>query len=441
MPDAILSHPILRVCLWVMLCATGCSTKERDAILLVAGDTRGWITPCGCAANQSGGLARRATLVADAGHHGDVLLLDAGGSAVGTSPYQRLKLESLANGLQAMRIAAHNIGAPETEFSPSELVEIASATHLRWLSANLTDAKGALVGDAVLQARCGGLNIVVTGIIDPALVVHRDWHATDPVHAALKALAGKKGDVRIVLAYFDEAGLRNLAQALPEVDYIIGGPTGQSLSPTRVGGVRLMSATNKGKFLARLQLSKRPTGFEERAAEIAEVNSRLNEDPQQVRNLNEYYRKLSVKDYDANEAGLISFRDSSRADYAIAGSESCDKCHATDGAVWHNSKHAHAWKVLVDRQAHFDPQCQQCHTTGYGQTGGFMNVARSGPLVHVGCENCHGPSSAHVADPRKRTPYLAKEQCVRCHDHENSPEFKWDTYWAKVLHMGKRQTP
>ena len=91
---------------------------------MIAGDTHGWITPCGCAANQSGGLARRATIVRGADSYGNVLLLDAGGSALGTSPYQQFKLESLLHGLNKMGLAAHNIGGSETELSPSELVKL-----------------------------------------------------------------------------------------------------------------------------------------------------------------------------------------------------------------------------------------------------------------------------------------------------------------------------
>jgi hypothetical protein len=43
-----------------------------------------------------------------------------------------------------------------------------------------------------------------------------------------------------------------------------------------------------------------------------------------------------------------------------------------------------------------------------------------------------------VANPKTRTPFLAREQCIRCHDHENSPKFVFDDYWAKIRH-GQKQ--
>jgi len=55
-------------------------------------------------------------------------------------------------------------------------------------------------------------------------------------------------------------------------------------------------------------------------------------------------------------------------------------------------------------------------------------------MGNVGCESCHGPSLSHVNDPKIRTPYLAREQCIRCHDHENSPECAFPAYWGKVQH-------
>jgi hypothetical protein len=94
--------------------------------------------------------------------------------------------------------------------------------------------------------------------------------------------------------------------------------------------------------------------------------------------------------------------------------------------------------VLVEKGAHVDPYCQQCHTTGYGHDAGFVSVSVSPHLVHVGCENCHGPSSAHVANPKVKTPVHSSEQCIRCHDHENSPEFAYNVYWPKILH-GRQQ--
>jgi hypothetical protein len=37
-----------------------------------------------------------------------------------------------------------------------------------------------------------------------------------------------------------------------------------------------------------------------------------------------------------------------------------------------------------------------------------------------------------------RLPYeQAEKNCRTCHDHDNSPEFNFETYWPKVEHRGK----
>jgi len=94
-------------------------------------------------------------------------------------------------------------------------------------------------------------------------------------------------------------------------------------------------------------------------------------------------------------------------------------------------------ETLRQKGFHVDPYCQSCHTTGYGLPGGFEKLSTSAARFDVGCENCHGPSAAHVKDPKRHTPWIASDQCTRCHDHENSPRFDYAAYWPRVAH-GKR---
>ena len=87
-------------------------------------------------------------------------------------------------------------------------------------------------------------------------------------------------------------------------------------------------------------------------------------------------------------------------------------------------------------RAQADPDCQHCHTTGYGLPGGFQSAKQSRSLVGVGCESCHGSSQGHVHRPETPTPHFreAKNVCTACHDRENSPKFAYAEYWKKVRH-------
>src|SRR5205085_1512733 len=122
-----------------------------------------------------------------------------------------------------------------------------------FVSANLKDEKGELVAEPWRIVTAGGRRVAITGVLsrryaDPGLRVD------EPREAVLRAAAACRGrsDALLVLAYLPEEELRQLAAALPEADAVIGGPTGQSLTPRAVGPTVLAAATNKGKFLVRL---------------------------------------------------------------------------------------------------------------------------------------------------------------------------------------------
>jgi hypothetical protein len=78
---------------------------------------------------------------------------------------------------------------------------------------------------------------------------------------------------------------------------------------------------------------------------------------------------------------------------------------------------------------------------GYGLPGGFESVRRSPSAVGVGCETCHGPTLAHSRDPRTRTPFTGRDQCGRCHDHENSPRFEYAGFWERIRHGASATRP
>jgi hypothetical protein len=146
----------------------------------------------------------------------------------------------------------------------------------------------------------------------------------------------------------------------------------------------------------------------------------------------------------------------------FVGSETCGECHVEEYEIWEKTPHAHAMDSLVhpgersEIPRHYDPECLSCHVTGwnpqkfYPYDSGYLGLKETPEMMHVGCENCHGPGSAHVDDSEnvelQREMILAYERaeqkCIECHDLDNSPDFHKkgafeDTYWPKVAH-GKK---
>ena len=171
--------------------------------------------------------------------------------------------------------------------------------------------------------------------------------------------------------------------------------------------------------------------------------------------------------------GLTGFANP-EGDYA--GSAVCADCHSKAWEVYEKTPHYHATDTLVklDPPRHFDPECLACHVTGWRvedyspYTSGYMGLEQTPDLVQNGCENCHGPSAAHVAAETGEVEMSDAEQetlraalrlkvvanegnkegqeyqnavvvknCMRCHDTDNSPDFDFQAYWPKVKHVGK----
>jgi hypothetical protein len=285
----------------------------------------------------------------------------------------------------------------------------------------------------------GGRRVLLVGVMSPKFATS-DLQVREPRQAVLDAIAPAKGayDSLVVLAYLPTEELESLAAALPEADVVVGGPTGQAVAPRKVGPTLLASATNKGKFLVELSHAGPGGGWDGKVVEMAATFS---DDPGQQAGVETYLAELTQRDFPAQATGLAAALPPGVPEsYRIAGSAACLSCHKEDHSVWAHSKHSHAWDTIQAKGFHVDSYCQSCHTTGYGLPGGFESRKASAALVGVGCENCHGPSQSHATNPKVRTTFAAADQCVTCHDHENSPSFAYPAYWPRVQH-GKGAKP
>jgi hypothetical protein len=87
---------------------------------------------------------------------------------------------------------------------------------------------------------------------------------------------------------------------------------------------------------------------------------------------------------------------------------------------YHVPKTADWWAPLYpddNMQRPTGPLCDGCHSVNYDIK------TKSVTEWNVGCESCHGPGSAHVADPVRTTIFnparpdyvAANDTCIRCH--------------------------
>lgn len=422
----------------LLLVMSGCPratapTAKRPLSVVVSCDTAGWIVPCGCSSKQAGGLLRRATYVRGLQTTSDVLLADAGGAPGGTAPYDLAKFVAVLRGEIQMQTAAHNLGAAEAELGAESLRSLVQKTQAKLVSSNVIDEQGAHVTERFRLATIGSQRIAVLGVLSPKFAA-AGLRVDDPVESVLQLIPTLKGqyDVLLVLAYLPEDELERFVVHVPEADLVVGGPTQQSIAPRRNGPTTWAATTNKGKFLVHL---RQPVPSSNWDGEIVELSEDIADDPDQLANLQRFRDELARVDFTADQTHFSLSRPTEiTPDFQVAGTDACRACHANDCQKWSDSRHGHAWKTLVDKGSHVDPYCQQCHTTGYSLPGGFQSLAQSQMQVNVGCESCHGPSLAHARKPTTKTIYDARDRCLQCHDHENSPLFEYDTFWKKIDH-------
>jgi hypothetical protein len=71
--------------------------------------------------------------------------------------------------------------------------------------------------------------------------------------------------------------------------------------------------------------------------------------------------------------------------------------------------------------------CFECHTTGYGEPGGFKSESETPHLKNAGCEVCHGPGSTHVEtnDPEDIKGDLTAKDCEKCHNSDRVGAFRY----------------
>jgi hypothetical protein len=128
----------------------------------------------------------------------------------------------------------------------------------------------------------------------------------------------------------------------------------------------------------------------------------------------------------------------------FVGGAKCVSCHKSAAASWRRTRHARAWKTLVEvgKEAHDD--CVSCHVTGYGEVGG-SSLGHTQGLENVQCEACHLPNSTHVEKRGKESPYAGslgtpESVCVRCHNEKHSDTFKYEPYLRDALGPGHGET-
>lgn len=449
---------------------------KPDAVLVLTGRQNGYIEPCGCAglANQKGGLARRASFLKQMQDDGwPVVAFDLGNQVKRFGRQSEIKFQMAVEGLRQMDYQAIGLGPDDLRLSATELFAIASEEPKRFVSANVTVIdREATPGWKTVEA--GGLKLGVVAVLadEYADRVKNDEVQVRPAAEALAEaaaeLAKAECDWQVLLVYGSIDDTRKLAKQFPQfqIAATAGGAEEPAFEPEVLAdsGARIVQVGAKGMYAGAIGLYR--DGETRLRYQRVPLDARYADSPEMLRLLAAYQDQLQ-------EAGLegLGLRQLAHpSGRSFTGSEKCGECHTKAMAKWLETGHGKATETLVHPEErsevprHYDPECLSCHVTGwepqkmFPYKSGYLGLKETPHLTASGCENCHGPGSAHVAaESGEGAPSAslvaqlrkemqlplaqAQQKCIECHDHDNSPEFHhdkaFDEYWKRIEHPGK----
>jgi Cytochrome c554 and c-prime len=434
--------------------------KQPDAVLVVSGQTHGYLQPCGCSRPQTGGLERRAVFIEYLKAKGwPVAAVEVGdvfpdGAKLGAQA--RLKYVATMASMREMGYLAVGIGKSEIK---SDLFNTLASYGLQKEQRPFTlaaNAVGVIQGkpvprekhfdsqqkgmrplvEALEVATVGKVPVGVGGVVGKALQKSNEkekWdtgldfpEAQQSVQGILKALAAhpSKPELKVLLFQGPSTDAEAVAKFDPGFDVIVSSTdeTNPPMVPAKVGNALVVHTGTRGQYVGVVGAFKKPGGGFELHYQLVPMTESfltpgsdadaykankvlpiLQEYAQQVKTA-KLLKEWPKVDHPAQLAGA-AMKPAVKLEFV--GSEACKKCHEAEYAVWDKTPHGHALDALEKYAArptlrNFDPECVRCHTVGFDNKTGYVDAETTPLLKHVGCESCHGPGSGHVANGRDK---------------------------------------
>lgn len=282
-------------------------------------------------------------------------------------------------------------------------------------------------------------------------------------------------DQNVLMVYGTPDEAEALAREFDVFDWVVAGRGGDE-PPARARkidgtqrGARLIEVGHKGMYAVVVGLYRDEQGGWSDRYQKVPFDHRWVDSPAMYERLVEYQAELEQLGWQG--LGLRPAPHPTERDFA--GSGACADCHTSAWEVFEKTPHYHTTETLVALQParHFDAECIACHAVGWEPqkyfpfASGWKSYQESPEKHGQGCENCHGPAARHTAVENgdifvdeaeeialREALHLevgenegnqpgqqlgdAVNNCLECHDLDNSPDFDFQKYWPEVAHEG-----
>lgn len=437
------------------------SPNERELTIAFTANTQGHLEDCGCKATTDGGIARRATVVAELrDKHPNLLLLDLGNFAPVEPKTAKLsdlvlgEFDTYLQALDLMRYDAVVVGGLEALMGIDILERSTLGRKFSTIS-SCVDTEGREPFAKSVVVRSGSITIGLVALwekVDHGWLLEAQERNTAGSWFPMGSEVVREQVLKLrpevdLLAVVGAATPRSIRaiSAMEGVDLVLTGlERSRDLIDRPLGrhGSKVVAcdrASSYGINVLHLRMDK-GGNLCAGVLEVIRLNDAVARDPD-TQELLEKFHAETAREFGGDSRPLFSWDDWSHGVYV--GASACEKCHLDEYRDWFTTPHASAMQTLRRVRRSSNPECVQCHVLGLGREDGFHLARPQEQLEGVQCEACHGAGGAHVKLPSpeniRRNP--TKQVCGECHDSKHSDDFddRFSKMWSLIDHSGARR--
>ena len=366
-----------------------------SVVVLYTGGTKSHLEPCGCYQEQSGGLPRRAYVVARFRKRGFLtLLVDAGNIFDGKEEIDAKRCEVNLKAMSKMEYDAGALSESDLAYDAAYLSRQRAAATFPFLAPNT--GRGSFT--------------------QPFIMTQAEQHAIGFVVGEACEEVVSQADVVVALGEPENPEHIDVVIRPDEIETTVS-----------EDGRLYVSCKPEGKTLGVLALwmdtSRKLTRHY--TAELA-LTGNVGESESVRQLLTDFYRDVATESPSQDSRLFAEQFLEQQASNGYVSATACQRCHEQEYQQWSATRHAFAYETLLKKERYFDAACVSCHTTGFGYSTGFQIGDSDSTLKGVQCETCHGPGKQHIGNPKRSNIRSGADTslCLQCHDTKHSPGFE-----------------